>query len=310
MIDYAALRAVAEVVRTGSFEQAAVALHVTPSAVSQRVRRLEERLGTVLIERGAPCTATETGLALCRHMDRVGLLEQALMEQLPQLALSGESVGQVTVNLATNADSLATWFLEAIATFARTTGHLVNVAIDDEGHTADWLRRGQVLAAVTALEQPVQGCRVTPLGSLDYVATASPDFVARHFPDGLTEEAFRHAPALTFSQKDRLQKAWARDVFGHDVSFPTHWLPSTQGFLEGSLAGMGWALNPVPLARPHLERGNLVELVPGRILQRRLFWQINRLAAEPLRDLSRAVLSAARRVLRQQSVIIRQGRGA
>lgn len=173
----------------------------------------------------------------------------------------------------------------------------MNVAIDDEDHTADWLRRGRVLAAVTSMERPVQGCRVTPLGSLSYLATASPDFVARYFPQGLTEEAFQRAPALTFNQKDRLQNVWAREVFGHDLSFPTHWLPSTQSFLEGSLAGMGWALNPVQLAKRHLDCGDLVELVPGKILERRLFWQINRLAADQLQELSRSILSVARRDL-------------
>ena len=297
MIDYAALRAVAAVVRTGSFERAAASLHVTPSAISQRVKHLEERLGAVLIERGTPCTATDKGLALCRHMDRVGMLEKDLMEQLPELSGSEGAAQRVTVNVATNADSLGTWFLEAIASFTRTTDYLVNVAIDDEDHTADWLRRGRVLAAVTSMERPVQGCRVTPLGSLSYLATASPDFVARYFPQGLTEEAFQRAPALTFNQKDRLQNVWAREVFGHDLAFPTHWLPSTQSFLEGSLAGMGWALNPVQLARPHLDRGELVELVPGKVLERRLFWQINRLAADQLQELSRSILAVARRDL-------------
>ncbi|MEI4263864.1 LysR family transcriptional regulator ArgP, partial [Roseovarius sp. D0-M9] len=263
MIDYAAVRAVAAVNRTGSFERAAAALNVSPSAVSQRIKNLEERLGTVLIERGAPCTATEKGLSLCRHMERVGMLEKELMEHLPELSGSDGSAQRVTLNVATNADSLGTWFLEAIAAFTKTTDYLLNVAIDDEDHTADWLLRGRVLAAVTSLERPVQGCRVTPLGSLRYHATASPDFVARHFPDGVTAEAFEQAPALTFNQKDRLQNAWAREAFGRDLSFPTHWLPSTQSFLEGSLAGMGWALNPVQLARQHLERGDLVELLPG-----------------------------------------------
>lgn len=297
MIDYAAVRAVAAVVRTGSFERAAASLNVTPSAVSQRVKHLEERLGAVLIERGAPCTATEKGLSLCRHMERVGMLEKDLMEHLPELSGSDGSAQRVTLNVATNADSLGTWFVEAIAAFTRTTDYLLNVAIDDEDHTADWLRRSRVLAAVTSLKRPVQGCRVTPLGSLRYHATASPNFVARHFPKGVTVEAFEQAPALTFNQKDRLQNDWARQAFGRDLSFPTHWLPSTQSFLEGSLAGMGWALNPVQLSRQHLERGDLVELLPGEVLERRLFWQINRHASDQLQELTRSVLSVARREL-------------
>jgi LysR family transcriptional regulator (chromosome initiation inhibitor) len=294
MIDYAAARAVAAVVRTGSFERAAAALNVTPSAISQRVKHLEERLGAVLIERGTPSTATDKGLWLCRHMERVGMLEKELMEHLPEFSGSEEAAQRVTLNLATNADSLGTWFLKAIAAFTNSSDYLVNVATDDEDHTADWLRRGRVLAAVTSLDKPVQGCRVTPLGSLRYHATASPDFVARHFSEGVTAEALEQAPALTFNQKDRLQNAWARQAFGRDLSFPTHWLPSTQSFLQGSLAGMGWALNPAQLAEEYLARGELIELVPDEILERRLFWQINRLAADQLSELTRSILSVAR----------------
>lgn len=297
MIDYAAARAVAAIVRTGSFDRAAAALSVTPSAISQRVKNLEERLGAVLIERGTPCTATDKGLWLCRHMEHVGMLEKELMDHLPGITGSDEGTRQVTLNLATNADSLGTWFLEAIATFTKATDYLVNVAIDDEGHTADWLRRGRVLAAVTSLERPVQGCRATPLGSLHYQATASPDFVARYFPDGVTAEALENAPALTFNQKDRLQTVWARQVFDRDLSFATHWLPSTQSFVEGCVAGMGWALNPVQLAREHVDRGDLVELISGETLERRLFWQINRLAADQLSELTANILAVARREL-------------
>lgn len=293
MIDYAAARAVAAIVRTGSFEKAAAALNVTPSAVSQRVKHLEERLGAVLVERGTPCSATEKGLWLCRHMERVGILEKELMEHLPGLADPDSPAARVTLNVATNADSLGTWFLDALAAFTRQTDYLVDIAIDDEDHTADWLRRGRVVAAVTSTESPIQGCRVTPLGALRYHATASPDFVARYFPNGVTAEAFEKAPALTFNQKDRLQAIWARRVFGREMIFPTHWLPSTQSFLEASLAGMGWALNPVQLAGDHLQSGRLAEIVPGATLERPLFWQINRSAADQLTSLTQSVLAVA-----------------
>ena len=153
MIDYGSARAVAMVVQTGSFERAAKALNVTPSAISQRVRQLEERLGVVLIERGTPCIATERGAWLCRHMEHVGMLEQDLIEHLPGLVDPAAPVQRVTLNVATNADSLGTWFLTAISAFAQSTAYLLSVAIDDEGHTAAWLQRGRVVAAVSELSK-------------------------------------------------------------------------------------------------------------------------------------------------------------
>jgi LysR family transcriptional regulator (chromosome initiation inhibitor) len=297
MIDYSAASAIAAVVRTGSFEKAARALNVTPSAISQRVKLLEERLGVVLIERGTPCTATEKGEWLCRHMEHVGMLEKELIEHLPGLTDPAAPALRVTLAVATNADSLGTWFLAAVSQFSRDTDYLLNIAIDDQDYTAEWLQRGRVLAAVTAFGKPVQGCHLTPLGTLRYHATASPDYIARHFPDGVTPAALAQAPGLTFNQKDRLQHAWIRQTLGHSISYPTHWLPSTQSFVDACVSGMGWGMNPTQLIGDHLTSGRLIELVPGTPLDIRLFWQVNRLAADRLSGLTRSIVRAARREL-------------
>ncbi len=295
MLDYPAARAVAAVVQTGSFEAAARQLNVTPSAVSQRVKQLEERLGMVLIERGAPCVATEKGEWLCRHIEHVGMLEKELIEQLPGLV--DHSSQPVTLNIATNADSLGTWFLKAAAKFTQASDYLLSIAIDDQDHTADWLLRGRVLAAVTSLKKPVPGCHVTPLGTLRYLATASPEYVSRHFAKGVTRERIARAPALTFNQKDRLQHEWVERSLGRSITFPTHWVPSTQTFIDACLLGMAWGMNPTLLVEEHLASGRMVELIPGTHLDVPLYWQVNRLAADRLADLTRNVVTAAKRAL-------------
>lgn len=300
-IDYVSLRAVSAVVQTGSFDKAARLLNVTPSAISQRVKALEERLGTALVIRGSPCVATEKGAWLCRHMETVGMLESELFGHLPALADPLSPGTRVTLHIATNADSLATWFLPAAAAFSREAPHLLNIAVDDQDHTAEWLQQGRVLAAVTSLEAPISGCRRTPLGALRYRATASPDFTERYFARGMTPVAFAQAPALTFNQKDRLQSRWLRQTLGEDPVCPTHWLPSTQSFVEASLCGMGWGMNPEILVGEHLARGRLVELIPDTPLDVPLFWQINRLAADQLTTLTRAVVDTARGVLHAPS---------
>ncbi|HEY0213518.1 MAG TPA: LysR family transcriptional regulator ArgP [Paenirhodobacter sp.] len=297
MIDYPAAQAVALIVQTGSFEAAARALSITPSAVSQRVRQLEDRLGTVLIRRGAPCTATEQGARLCRHIEQVGLLEGDLLQHLP--GMFDPLSARVTLNIAVNADSLGSWFLPAVVAYTRHATPLLNIDIDDQDHTADWLRRGQVVAAVTAHDTAVQGCRLRSLGRLRYHATASPDYMRRHFPQGVTPAALAHAPALRFNQKDRLQQDWVRKVFAQMIELPTHWLPSTQSFVDGTLAGMGWGMNPAKLVEAHLADGRLVEMVPGTYLDTPLYWQVSKLAADRLAPLSDEVCKAAKRALIQ-----------
>ena len=293
MLDYALLAALAAVVRTGSFERAAQQLHVTPSAVSQRVKLLEERLGTILVVRGVPCTGTPAGQRLCQHVEQVSLLESELRHELPGIQHAGPPV---TVRIAVNADSLATWF---VAAMAETPDCLFDLVLDDQEHSADWLRRGEVLAAVTASAKPVQGCDSTPLGALRYVATASPAFVHRHFPEGVDVASLARAPRLTFNSKDRLQTQWTRQAFGAEIASPTHWLPSSQAFIDAALAGLGWGMNPEMLVAGHLRDGRLVALVPDQPLDVPLFWQRSRIASRTLADITRAVLSTARAVLQQ-----------
>ncbi|WP_018388910.1 LysR family transcriptional regulator ArgP [Ancylobacter sp. FA202] len=295
MLDYPALAAVAAVVREGSFERAAATLAITPSAVSQRVRGLEERLGAILIVRGQPCEATELGRSLCAHLDRVRLLEHDLAPALGHGAVgTGE---RLTLPVAVNADSLATWFPAAAAAFAQVAQVSLDLALDDEAHTATRLRAGEVLAAVTAEREPVQGCRTLSLGALRYAACASPDFVARYFPRGVTVEALHAAPCLRFDRRDFLQARWALAALGTERVGPVHWVPSTHGFLDMTRVGLGWGLHPTMMVDAHLAAGRLVELVPGQRVDVPLHWTVIRLETRALRQLTQAVCAAAGAVL-------------
>jgi len=293
MLDTSLLSTLAAVVREGSFERAARVLHVTPSAVSQRIRLLEERAGTVLVVRGQPCSATEAGARLCRHAETVALLEADLRRDLPALAPQLADTGRTSIRVAINADSLGTWFVDALASFVQHGDALVEVVIDDQDHTGKWLRRGHVLAAVTSLAKPVQGCKSRKLGALRYRATASPDFVARWFPDGVTLAAATAAPSLVFDHNDRLQEDWMRRVLRRDVVLPAHRLPSTQAFVSAAVAGVGWGMNPEPLVQAHLADGRLVELVAGKPFDVTLYWQVASLPIPVLQALTKHVLAAA-----------------
>jgi LysR family transcriptional regulator, chromosome initiation inhibitor len=295
MLDYPSLAALGAVIREGSFDRAAHALGITPSAISQRVRGLEERLGAILIIRGQPCTPTDVGRGLCAHLDKVQLLEADLV---PMLGGKGETAATpLTLKIAVNADSLATWFPSAIASFGRESGISIDLTLDDEAHTAERLRAGEVLAAVTANPEPVQGCRTIPLGALRYAACASPDFIARHFVGGVNAAALAMAPHLRFDRRDMLQTRWALAAYGVDLTAPAHWIPSTQGFVDLALAGLAWGLQPLALAGAHIAANRLVELPPSLRVEVKLYWTVARLHAASLGRLTKAVCAAAERSL-------------
>ncbi|PZR00030.1 MAG: ArgP/LysG family DNA-binding transcriptional regulator [Cereibacter sphaeroides] len=286
------LAALSAIHRRGSFELAAAELHLTPSAISQRIKALEERVGTLLIRRGQPCIATETGLRLIRHHDEVQLLEQALAQDLP-----GLPDGPARLRIAVNADSLATWVMPALAA---TEGHLFDVVIDDQEYSQDWLRRGEVAAALTAQPGPLQGCDTLALGALRYLPTASPAFCARWFPDGPTANALTRAPTLLFNEKDRLQQQWADRHTGQRLTLPAHQIASSQAFVQAALAGLGWCMNPEPLVAAHLASGALVQLASDSALDTPLYWQFSRLTAAATAPLTRAIRAAASAVLYQR----------
>lgn len=283
MLDYPAIAALAEIIRRGSFEAAAGILHVTPSAISQRIRSLEDRMGMVLIDRGPPVTATQQGLRLAAHLDQVLLLESGL--SLPQ--------DRPVLRLAVNADSLASWAMPALA----AAPGLLDLTIDDQDHALDWLKGGTVVAALTSDSRPVIGCDSLRLGTLRYRAVASPAFAARHFAGGVTAEALGAAPSLCFNAKDALQARWVQALTGSRVTLPMHRIPSAHGFAAAARLGIGWGMNPQPMIQGDLDQGSLVDLAPGLPLDVPLYWQFSRITAAVLAPLTQAIEKAAKAAL-------------
>lgn len=282
--DPAQLAALEAVLRLGSFEGAAAELAVTPSAVSQRIRALEDRAGTPLVIRASPAAATALGARLARHARELALLDAGLAEELQQ------AQGAARLRLVLNADTLDTWALPALA----QTDLLYEIVVEDESVSAERLRRGEVSAAVTTQAAPVQGCSVVALGAMRYRATCSPGFHARYFAEGVTARTLARAPMLDFSGHDRHQRVWMQGLTGAVLAPPAHLLPSTTGFVTAARLGLGWGLNPAPLVEGEIATGRLVDMAPGRPFDVALHWQWRSLVTPALRDLTRAITRAAR----------------
>ena len=293
MLDYAGLEALAAVVREGSFERAARKLHVTPSAVSQRIKLLEERVGQVLVLRGQPCSGTDAGRRLCLHLEQVALLENDLRRKNPELVPEGQTA-LPTLKLAVNADSLSTWFMDAMSAITRDGNELLDISIDDQDHTAKRIREGEVLAAVTATSSAIPGCNTWPLGRMRYVAAASPDFIRRYLKDGITPEAMARTPMMSYGRKDSLQDQWLQRLGAEGRrNTPRHFLPSNQGYTRACGLGMGWGMHPPLMIGAQLAEGSLVELLPGNDLDIPMYWAHARNAQASLQRLTDCVIQAA-----------------
>lgn len=293
------LTAFAAVLDEGSFERAAQRMSLTPSAVSQRIKALEDRLGQVLVLRQSPCRATEAGKQLLRSLQQMRLLEA---ETLVGFGLQLHETPKATIAIAVNADSLATWFLDALADLHQQHGLLFDVRVEDQDHSTNLLREGSVLGAVTADAHPVQGCNVEPLGVMRYLPVASPQFVERHIGKKLDAAALSTAPMLVFNRKDELQSRFIRSVTNAQVTPPVHYLPSSTAFVDAAAMGLGWAMAPEAMARERLESGTLRVLGARRWLDVPLYWQHWSIRAQTLGWISEALRRVATRALRKPSL--------
>jgi LysR family transcriptional regulator (chromosome initiation inhibitor) len=283
-IDGQQLAAFAAVVEVGSFDGAAERLNVTPSAVSQRIKALEQRVGQVLVVREKPCTATAAGVPLLRLAAQMALLEaEALTE------MGGGEGAAPRIAVAVNADSMATWFTRV---FAEIGDVLFDVRIEDQDHSTRLLREGVVMGAVTTEHHPVPGCRVQPLGVMRYVPVAAPEYLGRFLADGFTAHAVARAPSLAWNRDDALQDMLVRKVFRRDIGRPQHYVPTAEGFGAAVRAGLGWGMFPDSLAAQALDDGTFVRVTDAH-LDVPLYWQCWKLNSPIVARITDTVRAAA-----------------
>lgn len=282
------LQTFAAIIDEGSFEGAARRLHITPSAVSQRVRAMEQRAGSVLLRRTRPVAATTAGAAVLRAARQVQQIMSDVASELEQ----GPS-GEALIPIVVNADSLATWFVPALARAARETGARFEVLRADETLSTEKLRNGEAMAALTATAEAVPGCTSTRIGVDRYRAVASPAFAAEHFAQGLTNAAFATAPIVEFDRNDAFQTRFIRRHTRASITPPRHFVPSSAEFAHAVALGMGWGMLPELQCAPGMAEGSLVALGGDAAIDLPLYWQRWNLRSPALDALSRIIADEA-----------------
>ncbi len=284
---------VAAIIDEGSFEAAARHLRISPSAVSQRLRALESQLGRVLVVRSRPVRATDAGAAVVRLARQYEVIGHEA-----SIALGLERRDRMHVPIAVNADSLATWLLPALEAVTHEHDITFELLREDEDRTATLLETGAVLAAITSQRSPIAGCSVTPLGATEYLAVATPGFIERWLPHGITSEALAAAPLIDFDRSDDVQSDWLREHGVDPVVPPRHYVPASEDYASAVRLGMGWGMLPPVQASVSLELGTLRALgAPD--LSEPLFWQQWNIASPSLLAIRESVVSHARAALSQ-----------
>ncbi|PQQ30309.1 ArgP/LysG family DNA-binding transcriptional regulator [Photorhabdus luminescens] len=292
--DYRTLQALDAVVRERGFERAAHKLCITQSAVSQRIKQLENLFGQPLLVRTVPPRPTEQGQKLLALLHQVELLEEQWL---------GDEQGTDTpllLSLAVNADSLATWLLPALHPVLADLPIRLNIQVEDETRTQEQLRRGEVVGAVSIQPQPLPSCLVDKLGALDYLFVASPEFAARYFPNGVTRSALLKAPAVAFDHLDDMHQAFLQQNFELSPgSVPCHIVNSSEAFVQLAKQGSTCCMIPHLQVDQELKNGELIDLTPGLCQRRMLYWHRFAPESRTMKKVTDALLKLGRQMLRQ-----------
>lgn len=271
MIDYKQLKALSTVIEEQNFERAAQRLHVTQSAVSQRIKQLEEMVGQTLLIRSHPISPTPAGQTLLKHFRQIEMLQNEVMSELNPVLKSGH----IRLSIGVNADSLATWFLPAIDPILKQHDVLLDLKVDDQDQTHHLLRSGEVIGCITSSSTPLQGCHCIPLGVSVYRCLASPEYVQHYFPHGCDKQYVMQAPIVEYNYKDALQHRYLSKFFGISPGdYPAHRVPSFEAFIDIITRGFAMGMIPDQQGEAYLKSGQLIDIREGYSLPVPLYWHV------------------------------------
>ena len=297
MLDYKLLHAFSVVVDEQNFAKAASVLSITQSAVSQRIKTLEQTLGQPVLVRAQPLVATNIGKKLLAHYQQVKQLEQDI---IPDISANSKTE-TITANIASNADSLATWLIAAIGDVCHQYNVAVNFRLADENRTINYLKDGEVFGAISTHDQALPGCTLNKLGDMQYILVAAPSFVDRYFSNGINKKALESAPAVAYDQKDDMHIKYIEQTFGlKGGSYPCHTVRSSEAFVGFALQGLAYCLIPKLQIQAELNAGDLVDLMPENSITRTLYWHHWVLLKGVFKELSKAIIHRAEYALNNQ----------
>lgn len=295
MIDYKLLRALALVVAEGGFEKAAHQLHLTQSAVSQRVKMLEEAVGQILVTRTLPPRATAAGLRILTHYRKVKLLEEELSADITP----GPAGSPATLTLGINADSLATWFVDAIESIVKDHNLILDIHVDDQEQTQKLLQNGQVCGCISTHSKQLQGCRVEHLGSMTYGLYCTPLFAEKWFGGGFDLPALQTAPSARFNRLDNLNAVFFQRLFHHPPGpLPTFYVPSSEKLVDCVLRSLCYGAIPGQQSQALCRQGALLDLAPECKVEVGLYYHCWNLKSKTIEDFSTQFVAKARKILR------------
>ncbi|WP_300156089.1 LysR family transcriptional regulator ArgP [Solidesulfovibrio sp.] len=295
MIDVNMLEALGSVLEHGGFEKAAKSLFISQSAVSQRIKQLEESIGQVLIVRSSPPKATPAGKQLLKYYKQVKYLEEDVLSRLG----FGSKERYSILAIGVNADSLSTWLFDIVNEFFKINNVLFNLIVDDQEETHKLLKDGDVVGCISASNVIVQGCSCDYLGAMQYKFAANPTFCKKWFDNGINYISATDAPIVNFNTKDTIHHQLFKNIFQKVPSeFNSHYVPSPEQLLRAVASGLGYGAVPSIQAESYFRAGELIDLFPGIYVDINLYWHYWNIDLRFLKKFTKSLTEQSKLVLK------------
>ncbi|MBO1037782.1 LysR family transcriptional regulator [Delftia sp. SD018] len=265
-----ALRTFVEVGQRKSVKAAAQALHVTPGAVSQQIRVLEDRLGVVLLERERlGMRLTEAGASVFPRLREAFLQIDQAMHDLES------TKARRSLTVSTVATFAASWLVPRLGRFKQLHPD-IEIRVEATSELVD-LRRDRVDVALRHGLGDYPGLEVLPLMAPVLTPVASPGFLKAH--GAVIHEAGDCLSYPLLHDGDRAD--WPLWLKAHGVAddmraergsaFDDDFL-----LIRAAEAGQGLALVPQAYAQEEIAAGRLIQVLDKQWPARFAYYAVTR----------------------------------
>lgn len=284
-IDYSLLRNLDLVVKQKGFYRAAQILGISQSAISQKIKKLENQCGVQLITRNSPPHLTEYGQKLTGLLYHVNIFEHDILN-------SGTDESIITIPIAVNSDTLATWLIPALCGFLENPSIRLDIKIDDENKNLHRLLKGEIVGCISSQSQAIIGGLCDYVGTLDYIFCATPEFSFRYFSQGVSKEKLLKAPIISFNHDTDMHHRFLQQYFGIvPGTLQSHIVSSSEAYVAMLLRHLACCMIPKQQISSELASEKIINLSPELEQKVRLYWHRYSPESPTIEKLSNALIN-------------------
>ncbi len=248
----AMLQVIAE---AGSFAAAARHLGLVPSALTYRVRQIEDALDVLLFDRSArQARPTEAGAELLREGARLLRDVDAVAHRVRRVATGWEPQLTISVDGVISPHTMLE-LVEAFYALAPPTQLKLSDGIMSGTLEALTSGRADLAIGVSAASTSVPGLQQAPLGDLLFIYVVAPHHPLARAPEPITDATLLEHRAVAVADSAQRDGMTMGLLGGQDVLT----VDTMQAKVQVQLRGLGGGFLPEPMVRPYVEAGHLVQ---------------------------------------------------